>query len=146
MTVRGTAGAVRMESVRRRLFAAASILSLLLCIASLFSWRQLQDMHDLVVYDHQTGEPRAASQAEELAAKDSPLWGACVFAILPTTWIAAKLTHAISNQTRGRRIAMGLCPLCGYSLTGNTSGTCPECGSPVPYSAATSEPKSPRPA
>lgn len=26
----------------------------------------------------------------------------------------------------------GNCPTCNYSLTGNASGTCPECGSPVP--------------
>ena len=34
------------------------------------------------------------------------------------------------------------CNSCGYSLTGNTSGTCPECGSPIPKAP---EPKSPRP-
>jgi hypothetical protein len=27
-----------------------------------------------------------------------------------------------------RRLARGLCPGCGYDLTGNVSGTCPECG------------------
>ncbi len=26
----------------------------------------------------------------------------------------------------------GLCAQCGYNLTGNTSGTCPECGTPLP--------------
>lgn len=30
----------------------------------------------------------------------------------------------------GRRLAHG-CDACGYDLTGNTSGTCPECGRPV---------------
>jgi len=24
------------------------------------------------------------------------------------------------------------CPSCGYNLRGNTSGTCPECGAPIP--------------
>ena len=28
----------------------------------------------------------------------------------------------------------GFCCRCGYNLTGNVSGTCPECGSPVPNS------------
>ncbi len=32
------------------------------------------------------------------------------------------------------------CLSCGYDLTGNTSGTCPECGSPVPSSPATPTP------
>lgn len=27
--------------------------------------------------------------------------------------------------------AMNICPICRYDLTGNVSGTCPECGSPV---------------
>lgn len=26
-----------------------------------------------------------------------------------------------------RRLPKGLCPNCGYDLTGNTSGRCPEC-------------------
>lgn len=26
------------------------------------------------------------------------------------------------------RVAQGLCPQCGYNLTGNVSGRCPECG------------------
>jgi hypothetical protein len=37
----------------------------------------------------------------------------------------------------------GECRRCGYDLTGNTSGTCPECGTPVPKAPAE---KSPRPA
>jgi hypothetical protein len=32
---------------------------------------------------------------------------------------------------RARRIKPGHCNQCGYSLTGNTSGVCPECGTPV---------------
>ncbi|GMU21388.1 MAG: hypothetical protein AMXMBFR13_14810 [Phycisphaerae bacterium] len=27
------------------------------------------------------------------------------------------------------------CDTCGYNLTGNVSGVCPECGSPVPQGA-----------
>jgi hypothetical protein len=35
---------------------------------------------------------------------------------------------------RRRRLARrgGFCEICGYNLTGNTSGVCPECGTPVP--------------
>ena len=36
-----------------------------------------------------------------------------------------------------RRWRQGLCPRCGYSLTGNASGTCPECGTPTPAKAKT---------
>jgi hypothetical protein len=31
----------------------------------------------------------------------------------------------------GLRRQMGLCVRCGYELTGNVSGICPECGTPV---------------
>ncbi len=31
-----------------------------------------------------------------------------------------------------RRIPLGHCPHCGYNLTGNESGKCPECSTPVP--------------
>ena len=32
---------------------------------------------------------------------------------------------------RGARERRGLCPSCAYSLTGNVSGVCPECGTHV---------------
>ena len=36
----------------------------------------------------------------------------------------------LSDQLAYRK-AHGLCPGCGYDLTGNTSGACPECGMPI---------------
>jgi len=30
------------------------------------------------------------------------------------------------------RVTPGLCRECRYNLTGNTSGICPECGTPIP--------------
>lgn len=44
-------------------------------------------------------------------------------AILPAAW-------AMSRPEQRRR--RGLCVTCAYDLTGNTSGTCPECGTPIP--------------
>jgi hypothetical protein len=35
------------------------------------------------------------------------------------------------QNRRNKRIALGLCLDCGYDLTGNVSGTCPECGGKV---------------
>ena len=43
---------------------------------------------------------------------------------LPLVWIYG--VHW--RDQRERRIAAGRCASCGYPLTGNVSGTCPECG------------------
>ena len=43
-------------------------------------------------------------------------------AVLP----AARLARQARRDLRHRR---GFCPACGYDLTGNVSGACPECGS-----------------
>jgi hypothetical protein len=52
-----------------------------------------------------------------------PLWPATLgFAALP----ALSLIRAPLRRARRRR--RGLCVTCAYDLTGNTSGTCPECG------------------
>jgi len=54
----------------------------------------------------------------------------CVlFAVLPSlsVWIALR---------RARRIRRGRCPRCCYDLTGNTSGTCSECGTHVPHASS----------
>lgn len=38
-------------------------------------------------------------------------------------------------RKRRKRWTLGRCVVCGYDLTGNTSGTCPECGTRVNASA-----------
>ena len=37
----------------------------------------------------------------------------------------------LRQYRRNQRHKKGLCVTCGYNLTGNTSGLCPECGSPI---------------
>jgi hypothetical protein len=57
-----------------------------------------------------------------------PFWLLClVTAVPPLTFL---------NSTRKRRIRIARvkanrCSACGYNLTGNTSGVCPECGTPT---------------
>jgi len=46
-----------------------------------------------------------------------------LFALLPCLW-AIRLYRTWS-------VREGQCPTCGYDLTGNTSGVCPECGMPA---------------
>ena len=51
-------------------------------------------------------------------------WLAAITATLPIVWIVRfSLSHRAHQQ--------GRCAICGYNLTGNTSGVCPECGTPV---------------
>ena len=55
------------------------------------------------------------------------------FAAASLAFAARSLSRAIKDltDTRGHRLRHGLCLACGYDLTGNVSGTCPECGSPT---------------
>jgi hypothetical protein len=54
-----------------------------------------------------------------------PHWPlAMTAAVLPGMWFRRRLQ-------RTRRLSAGCCSACGYDLTGNTSGVCPECGTAV---------------
>ncbi len=55
-----------------------------------------------------------------------PIW----FAILLLGTYPA-FTFLRGPLRRWRRRHLGLCLKCGYDLTGNTTGICPECGVPV---------------
>ena len=44
---------------------------------------------------------------------------------------ALPVRHWWRRRAPRLRRASGLCPACGYDLTGNASGTCPECGTPA---------------
>jgi hypothetical protein len=55
--------------------------------------------------------------------------------LLVTTPLTVILwAHPLSRRPRwlDRRYSDGCCPSCGYNLTANVSGICPECGKPVP--------------
>jgi len=54
-----------------------------------------------------------------------PYWLIAVgFVVLP-------LIGLVNYGRRARRRSRNVCPVCGYDLTANTSGICPECGTPV---------------
>lgn len=54
-----------------------------------------------------------------------PCWApVLLFASCPV----AAFFWTIPRRRRARRLKMGLCGDCGYDLTGNVSGLCPECG------------------
>jgi hypothetical protein len=54
-----------------------------------------------------------------------PIWSLLVISGLLSA------LHALTLLIRHRRRKRGVCPSCGYNLTGNTSGVCPECGTPT---------------
>jgi hypothetical protein len=61
------------------------------------------------------------------------------FAFVPL-WLLlrfARFLGAAPARRRQQRIDTGLCAECGYSLTGNVSGKCPECGALAIKKAAT---------
>ena len=65
---------------------------------------------------------RAGEFEERFRAVMVPLWlPAAVFGVLP----AVRLGRRVKAVLRARA---GRCTRCGYDLTGNTSGVCPECG------------------
>ncbi len=60
-----------------------------------------------------------------------PLWLPFLLIALPTGSLLW------SDHRRRMRGGAGCCAQCGYSLTGNTTGQCPECGATTPARAAT---------
>ena len=50
-----------------------------------------------------------------------------VIALLVVLW----RLRQIKSEERQQRYRDGLCMTCGYSLTGNVSGICPECGTHI---------------
>jgi hypothetical protein len=51
-----------------------------------------------------------------------PFWFLCLITAVPASRLCV---HAWRRRRKARR---GLCARCGYDLTGNVSGVCPECG------------------
>jgi len=51
-----------------------------------------------------------------------------IFAVLPAIWLF--------KWNKRRKLGPNACPSCGYDLTGNESGECPECGETTKAEAA----------
>jgi hypothetical protein len=69
-----------------------------------------------------TSGPRTPSVARTLVVRDWAI--AWAGAILPTAWARSEW----SRRRLASRRATGLCTRCGYDMTCNVSGRCPECG------------------
>jgi len=64
-----------------------------------------------------------------ISAADLILWAA--MALLAIGFPLA-LRRDLRDLRARLRAARGRCTKCGYDLTGNVSGRCPECGEPIP--------------
>jgi len=58
--------------------------------------------------------------------------GVVITAILPALRFVRRFRRELQVYRQYRPAARLRCWKCGYDLTGNTSGTCPECGAPIP--------------
>ena len=61
--------------------------------------------------------------------------GVCCAGAVLATWVVLRGLRVLSDgrlrEPRPKH-PLGHCLDCGYNLTGNVSGICPECGTPVP--------------
>lgn len=65
---------------------------------------------------------------------ESAMTGAFALLAAIVMWVGIMATIAVQQtwtRFRGRRRAKGICRCCAYDLTGNISGVCPECGTPI---------------
>jgi len=122
--------------------ACVTVLDDLLVNASLSRMRYLRQR--AIVVDPTESQVFATTQDEQMIAVSvgvPALMGASDrLYTLAVVWTIAQfllLVLRISNRVaaivkRGRRVRRGLCGACGYNLTGNVSGICPECGTMIP--------------
>ncbi|HXE54845.1 MAG TPA: hypothetical protein VN541_17625 [Tepidisphaeraceae bacterium] len=131
----------------RRSFAVLSALSLLLCLTTAVFWVGSYRHPDFIRLD------RGNTNVRILGSEDG-----AVFVRRVTIDMANRQMHVLSIfpeyicpyfvpfamtlvlpigylarriLVRRTRVRLGHCIRCGYDLTGNISGVCPECGTPV---------------
>ena len=90
-----------------------------------YRWRVFDEVDDPVINPNGRGDEFVTYLLFEHALARIPFWLLIgLEIILPLWWMVARFkVPRIANE--------GLCPRCGYNLTGNVSGVCPECGAAV---------------
>ena len=59
-------------------------------------------------------------------------FGLATFVLLTVARYFVSVFIWLPRYERWARASTGRCARCGYDLTGNVSGACPECGTPIP--------------
>ncbi|HEY8746696.1 MAG TPA: hypothetical protein VIM11_01900 [Tepidisphaeraceae bacterium] len=150
--------------MRRRLFFLASLLSLLLFVATVVLWVRscsvidgmffqkwifrLEGGNVYISYDRlgkRSPSVEFSHESRSRLSDDDGMWfwlntnlrspvdfSVAFHLIAPALLLAILPTIYVLLLWRGRRREwVGLCPICAYDLTGNTSGVCPECGTTI---------------
>jgi hypothetical protein len=73
----------------------------------------------------------ALTAADSLATSTSREWVGVVVCAAVEAALLANVIARRRLRVRLGRVLAGRCPVCGYSLMGNISGVCPECGTTV---------------
>jgi hypothetical protein len=112
-----------MPHTRRYIFNTLAMVSLLLMLGAVGLWvGSYLEIWLFVFWQDQIREAFDTGVGMKLAVMFSfPHWFlTLMFVILPAIWLF--------KWNRRRKIGPNTCPSCGYDLTGNESGECPECG------------------
>lgn len=90
-------------------------------------WSSLNEQHRWL--------PEIGRKSAMWPAYDGPQLPYTSTSLVLPLWLPAVLLSAAAGLFAYRsrtRLQAGCCRRCSYNLTGNTSGICPECGTPVP--------------
>ena len=128
-----------------RIFAACAVLTVLVGVASMFFVVQLSEhvgigygcfiatTPNVSFYPANVGWIRTSDAWHERLRLSLVPYLSWDFVRIPL-WMPALIFAALAWFTRSRTKPPNHCRNCGYSLTGNTSGVCPECGEKTPGS------------
>ena len=82
-----------------------------------YSQKNSEETIEFFAWRHEVLETGLAGWDVRIIKFPIPVLSFCLI-IVPVT----------SRKRWSRRVRTGMCSICHYNLTGNTSGTCPECG------------------
>jgi hypothetical protein len=119
----------------RRLFNAASLLSLLLCLFSVYAAvgdAYIGQLGGAIYWDDAAGRWLPVTRGQ--LNREAAMWSAAAvaFGVAPGLW----LKYFLKKRHEGRT-GTGTCIICGYDLRASNS-RCPECGTPIPLRSSLS--------
>lgn len=115
-----------IASVCTLLFIASERPYASIIVGQCISWGGLLILSPMWL-DHQPSSHRYAIPSKAL------VYSGVIAVLIASTGLAVLMQRWVMRRRRqGWPPVYSICEQCGYNLTGNTSGTCPECGTPIP--------------